>query len=96
MKHIKHFEDSNDESGVYDKYLETNDIVILIAETSDSINFEYKIGDMCRIRTVDKDDSNFPYEIINITNDYCADLWVEYDQIRLAEKWEIDQNKYNL
>ncbi len=83
MKYIKAFEN------IYSDYLKVDDIVILIKDTIDSKNFFYETDDICRIITVDKTDYKFPYEIINITNNNCADLWVEYDQILLAEDWEI-------
>lgn len=91
MKYIKAFEN------IYSDYLKVDDIVILIKDSSDSKKFNYRIGDICRIITVDKSDYILPYEVKNLTNsDVEYEIWVEYDQIRLAEDWDLDQNKYNL
>lgn len=90
MKYLKKFENA------YDKYLEINDIVILIKDSHDSIDFKYKIGDLCRITSIDKTDVIFPYEIENITNSECYCLWVEYNQIRKADDLVYNQYKFNL
>jgi hypothetical protein len=89
MKHIKRI-------GYFDKYIKKYAYVILVSETKDSKKFGYKVGDLCYIIDVDNNTNIYPYQIMNITNDECKILWVLHDQIRKAEKWELDQNKYNL
>ena len=89
MKHLRVFENVRE----YNR----NDYVVLIIESEDSMKFNYSIGDICRIETVDVNDDDFPYELDNITNhDNDGYLWVASYQIRKAEDWEIEQNKYNL
>jgi hypothetical protein len=91
MKHLKTFENN-------DMKFEIGDIIVLMStdEENKSLLTYFEIGKLYKIEYIDDaEDDSLPYRIVYIDDsEYSA--WVEGYRIRLAEPWEIDQNKYNL
>lgn len=93
MRYLKYFEKSNLKFKVGDK-------VVLVKDNSEgpfmTSGKNFKIGNIYTIIEIDHhDDEGYPYNLTD-DNDYFRDTWVSEDQIRKAEQWELDQNKYNL
>jgi NADH:ubiquinone oxidoreductase subunit len=85
MKHLKLYENL---------YFKKDDNVILLYDSYTTMNEDFVINNLYKIRNVDKTDNMYPYCIYNELNDKSA--WIKYNQIRLAEPYEINANKYNL
>lgn len=97
MKYINKFENFfrfNRKGQPAPKLLEEGDYVVLIEESVDTKFYNYEVGNIYRIITVDTKDSVSPYELTNKEED--LDVWVSESQVRLAEDYELDANKYNL
>lgn len=89
MKHLRLYEE-------LDYKFREGDYVILIKESEYSKTFGYTIGDLCQVISFESHDDNYPYEIRNISNEDAYDLWINYDQIEMAEPHIASQIKYNL
>lgn len=93
MKFIKEFE-RNDNRSEKSKLFNVGDYIVLTKNTEDTKFRDYEVGNIYRIINVDPNDFDFPYEIES--DDDSMDVWVRSNQIRIAEPYEIDANKYNL
>ena len=98
MKHLKTFEKKSK------RKLKEGDYVVLLKSDDENIalKMDFEIGKIYVISHVDGDDfDDLPYRISYIEDITDFDklmrsAWVDEFMIRLAEPWEINQNKYNL
>ena len=93
MRYLKYFEYKKLKFKVGDK-------VVLIKDNSDgpfmASGKNFKVGNIYTIIDIDYNDTEeYPYNLAVDNNDF-RDTWVSEDQLRKAEEWELDRNKYNL
>ena len=95
MRHLRIYEDIyyNEENNLSYK---KGDFIVLLVRDRNYVPDDFIIGNVYKIRDVDASDLRLPYEICINDKKNSNTAWVYPTHIRLAESWEIDQNKYNL
>jgi hypothetical protein len=91
MKHLRLFECKELKYNIGDRVVMLNNRVPF-----NVTGLNFKVGKIYTIIDIDyMIGEKYPYNLGDENND-LIDTWVMEKQIRLAEPWEIDQNKYNL